>query len=126
MMRWFLFVLAVLAACSSPSRSFEEILPATAGDWRRTDVTTLEPSSAPDLVRQLGLKRAASATYTGPSNVNLRVYEMNVATSAFELIQKWRQQDGRAVYNGPFFVIADPAAGSEASALLEAVRKQLK
>jgi hypothetical protein len=51
---------------------------------------------------------------------------MNVSTSAFELIQKWRQQDGLAVYNGAYFVVAAPESGPEASKLLEAIRKQLQ
>ena len=51
---------------------------------------------------------------------------MNVATSAFELIQKWRQQDGLAVYNGAYFVVAEPGSAPQVSALLEGLRKQLQ
>jgi hypothetical protein len=51
---------------------------------------------------------------------------MNVPTSAFELIQKWRQQEGRAIYSGPYFVVANADAGPEAASLLEALRKELK
>lgn len=51
---------------------------------------------------------------------------MNVPTSAFELIQKWRQQDGLAVYSGPYFIVADPGGPQSASALLEGIRKQLQ
>ena len=83
-------------------------------------------ATAPELVRQLGLKRAAAADIRGTGPVSIRIYEMNVPTSAFELIQKWRQQDGRAVYSGPYFVVANAAAGPEAASLLEALRKELK
>jgi len=121
-----IFLFAFLLGCSSQSRSFEEILPATTGEWTRGQVSSVDPSDAPELVRQLGLKRAAAATYAGPSPVSIRIYEMNVPTSAFELIQKWRQQDGRAVYSGPFFVVATASAGPEAASLLEALRKEVK
>jgi hypothetical protein len=127
MLRWAtIFLFTFLLGCSSRSRSFEEILPASTGEWTRGPVSSVEPSAAPELVRQLGLKRAAAATYAGPSPVSIRIYEMNVPTSAFELIQKWRQQDGRAVYSGPYFVVANAAAGPEAASLLEALRKELK
>lgn len=105
----------------------EEILPATAGSWSRTTTSALDASSAPELIRQLGLKRAASATYTGPATATIRFFEMNVQTSAFELIQKWRQkEDGLAVYSGPYFIVANPNSPPEASSLLEEVRKQLQ
>jgi hypothetical protein len=127
MVRWApIFLFVFLLGCSTQSRSFEEILPATTGAWTRGPVSSVDPASAPDIVRQLGLNRAAAAAYSGPSPVSIRIYEMNVPTSAFELIQKWRQQDGRAIYSGPYFVVADAAAGPEAASLLEALRKELK
>lgn len=86
----------------------------------------VDAENAPDLVRRLGLKRAITATYTGPASVHVRVYEMSVPASAFELIQKWPQQDGRAVYTGPYFIVADPSSGPAASGLLESLRKQIK
>lgn len=123
--RAFLLISACLLACSSPSRSLEETIPASVNEWKRTAVSPLKESEAPPLVGQLGLKRAISATYQGPATVTLRVYEMKVPTSAFELIQKWRQQDGPAVYSGPYFVVAD-SNPETAAGLLEGLRKQLK
>jgi hypothetical protein len=55
----------------------------------------------------------------------VRVFEMNMPTSAFELIQKWRQQDGLAVYTGPYFIVADPAA-TGAAPLLEGLRRDMQ
>jgi hypothetical protein len=89
-------------------------------------VSAVDPGAAPELVRQLGLKRAAAATYAGPSPVSIHIYEMNVPTSAFELIQKWRQQDGRAIYSGAYFVVANASAGPDSASLLESLRKELK
>jgi hypothetical protein len=126
MFRWaFLLISACLLACSGPSRSLEESIPSTVKEWKRTAVSPLNESEAPPIVRQLGLKRAISATYQGPATVNVRVYEMKVPTSAFELIQKWRQQDGPAVYTGPYFLVAD-SNPETAAGLLEGLRKQLK
>jgi hypothetical protein len=126
MIRWvFLLITACLAACSGPSASLEEFIPATVNGWKRVSTSPISVEEAPAIVRQLGLKRAMAATYQGPATVKVRIYEMNVAASAFELIQKWRQQDGPAVYNGPFFIVGD-APPEVAAALLEGLRKQLK
>lgn len=120
-----LLLLTILVACSGPARSFEEILPATPGRWTRSSVSPVDPNSAPEIVRQLGLKRAAAAAYAGPAAITVQIYEMNTTTGAFELFQKWRQQDGRAVYTGPYFVVAT-ATGPETAGLLELLRKELK
>jgi hypothetical protein len=127
MQRWFgLCVVSLLClACSTPSRPLEEVLPANLDGWTRAQMAPLDVTAAPELIRQQGLKRALSATYTGPATVRVSVYEMNVATSAFELIQKWRQQDGLAVYKGSYFLVASPESGPPASKLLEALRKQM-
>ncbi len=82
--------------------------------------------SVPPLVRELGVKRAAEVTYAGPATTSVRVYEMNVPASAFELMQKWRQQDGRAIYTGPYFVVANAAADAGAADLLTQLRKDIK
>ena len=34
---------------------------------------------------------------------------MNAETSAFEMIQKWRQSDGLAAYQGPYFFVVSPS-----------------
>ena len=112
-------------ACSTSSKPLEEVLPASIDGWKRTQVSAVDTTTAPELVKQLGVKRALAATYAGSETVTVRVYEMNVPTSAFELIQNWRQQDGLAVYSGPYFVVAEPGSGRETSVLLEGLRKQL-
>lgn len=128
MLRWLLPVVAsvFLAGCSTASKPLDEVLPTNVNGWARSSVSPMEAASAPELIRQLGLKRAASATYSGPASITVRVFEMNVPTSAFELIQKWRQQDGLAVYTGPYFLAAMPGSPPETAKLLEALRKELK
>jgi hypothetical protein len=119
------FLGLITLGCSGGSKPLQDVLPAAVDGWTRNAVRAIEPASAPDIVKQLGLKSAASASYTGPANVTVLVYEMNVSTSAFELIQKWRQQDGLAVYKGAYFIVAEPGSGAQAAGLLEALRKQL-
>jgi hypothetical protein len=128
MLRWFGLCVASLlfVACSTPSKPLEDVVPANLAGWTRTQIAPLDTASAPELVRQQGLKRAVFATYTGPASVTVRVYEMNVPTSAFELIQKWRQQDGLAAYQGPYFLVANPESGPQAATLLGALRKHLQ
>jgi hypothetical protein len=128
MLRWFALCLvsAVFVACSTPSKPLSEMLPASIDGWTRTEASPLNESSVPALVKQQGLKRAVAASYSGPAEVTVRVYEMNVSTSAFELIQKWKQQDGFAVYSGPYFIVAGAESGRQASSLLEALRKHLQ
>src|SRR5215211_3170482 len=92
-----LLMMLWLLACSKP-RSFEEVLPQTTGQWARGSINMVPAESVPPLVRELGLKGAAEVTYAGPAPTSVRVYEMKVPASAFELMQKWRQQDGRAIY----------------------------
>jgi starvation-inducible outer membrane lipoprotein len=128
MLRWLTIatVSLMMTGCSTPSKPLQERIPASLNGWTRTEAAALDPASTPDIVKQLGLKSAVSATYTGPAAVRVRIFEMNVSTSAFELIQKWRQQDGLAVYNGPYFIVAEPQSPPQAPALLESLRKQLE
>src|SRR5262245_7946255 len=95
-----------LLGCSVQKPPLEKILPTKAGDFTLQSSQAINPQDAPELVRQLGLNRASMAAYSGRETISVRVFEMNVATSAFELIQKWRQGDGLAVYSGPYFIVA--------------------
>ncbi len=89
MQRWLGLLLSAVSvvSCSAPALSWEEALPAQAGAWKRSQISSLPVAEAPEMVRQLGFKRAAAVTYTGSATVPVRVFEMNVSTSAFELIQ---------------------------------------
>ena len=126
-MRWLsLVIIASLVGCGSSTRPLTEAIPATVDSWTRSQITSLPESEAPEMVRQLGLDQAVSATFTGPATVPVKIFRMKGQTSAFELIQKWRQTDGLAVYSGPYFIVADPGSGPQASALLQALQKNLK
>jgi hypothetical protein len=96
-----------------------DVLPLTlAGGWKRGDVSAL--SDVPPVVSQLRPEEAAQARYTGPGAVTLRAFRMPAETSAFELIQKWRQSDGLAAYKGAYFFIA---TGEGAADVLRELQK---
>jgi hypothetical protein len=101
-------------ACSPPKKDFENVLLAQSGTWRRGDVS--KPASIPELVSRLGVEDAAEATYSGAGKVTVHVFRMRAETSAFELMQKWRQQDGVATYKGAYFFVAR-AEGADAVAV---------
>ena len=82
-----------------------------AGGWKRGEVSVL--SDTPAVVSQLGPEESVQTTYSGPGAVTVRAFRMPAETSAFELIQKWRQSEGLAAYKGPYFFIVtgEGAAG---------------
>ena len=81
------------------------------------------------MIRGSALKRAISAGYRGNGRIRVRVFQMTNETSAFALIQTWRQTtDGLAFHKGPYFVVAD-AEGVDRqtlSSFLHALEAELK
>ncbi|HSB14354.1 MAG TPA: hypothetical protein VLE22_07835 [Bryobacteraceae bacterium] len=103
-------MLAVAAAgCGRSERPPDELLPISPGEgWTRSDVRTAPPAEAPDTVRQLGPRRVIHARYSGPGDVELTIYEMGSAVSAFELNQKWRVAENAVhFHHGPYLVVAE-------------------
>jgi hypothetical protein len=118
--------IALLSSCSSaPTPSLAGTLPERADGWTLASTAQMDLSAVPQVVEQLGFSRGILATYNGPATLTVRVFEMKVATSAFELMQRWPQQDGLAVHTGSYFIVADPVA-PDAAGLLDALRKNLK
>ncbi|MBC7924172.1 MAG: hypothetical protein H7039_00795 [Bryobacteraceae bacterium] len=107
-----------LAACSPTRRTFDQVLPLQleGTTWRRGDLK-LGPA-IPEQVQQLGVVDASEATYLGQGSVRVRVFRMKAETSAFELMQKWRQVDGLAAYKGQYFFVAE-GSGTSRDAVLE-------
>jgi hypothetical protein len=93
---------------------------------KRTEALPAEES--PAIIRSLGLRQAIKAVYEGNGEITIRVFEMKVEASAFELIQKWRQQDGLAMYKGAFFFVADGKGTDQGtlSSFLQAFQQELK
>jgi hypothetical protein len=106
--RKFTPILLVCGSCTRASKSLTESLPVQVQRaWTLRGAKSLPAEEAPAVVRALGLKQAINATYEGNGTIRVRVFEMNVEASAFELIQKWRQQDGLALYKGRHFFVAN-------------------
>jgi hypothetical protein len=124
-----LTLVACTAACMRPSKALKELLPAQvqrAWILKKTDALPAEES--PAIIRSLGLRQAIRAEYEGNGNISVRLFEMNVEASAFELIQKWHQQDGLAMYKGPYFFVAKGKGPDQAtiSSFLQAFQQELK
>jgi hypothetical protein len=68
-------------------------LPGVTSGGFKLDV--IEPLAAvPELVRSLGLATAWEARYRGTSPCRVAIFEMRAEASAFELVQKWRREEG--------------------------------
>ena len=122
-------ILVLLAGCTRSTNQLKDALPVEVQRaWTLKQTTNLDPGQAPEVVRSLGLKRSLEARYEGNGSILVRVYEMNVETSAFELIQKWRQSDGLAVYKGAYFLVATSAGPDSATtgAFLNALKETIK
>jgi hypothetical protein len=112
-----------VAACRTSSKPLDSVLPQQlAGGWSRGDVQS-PAGDTPVIVTELRPANSAEATYTGPSSVRRRVFEMKSETSAFDLIQKWRQADGLAAYKGPYFLIANGRADATPTVITDLLRK---
>jgi len=124
------FLSAVLAtACNRPARSLKDLLPIQVQRaWLLKHTEALPSEEAPAMIRSLGLRHGIRAVYEGNGSITLRLFEMNAEASAFEMIQKWRQQDGLAMYKGPYFFIAAGQGTDQAtlSSFLQAFQQELK
>src|SRR5687767_4307022 len=126
--RRIIVLLTLIAACARPSKTLKEILPGQVQRaWILKRTEALPSEESPAVVRALGLRQAIRAVYEGNGSITIRLFEMNAEASAFELIQKWRQQDGLAMYKGPYFFVTDSKGPDQAtlSSFLQAFRQQL-
>jgi hypothetical protein len=112
-------IIPLMSACSRPQRSFSDVLPERLETWQRGNVEKL--AEIPPMVSELGVEEAAQTTYTGQGTLRVHAYRMKAETSAFEVIQKWRQHDGLAAYKGPHFFVVQHD-GSNAGAVVHFLR----
>jgi hypothetical protein len=126
--RRIIILLTLTAACARPSKTLKEILPGQVQRaWILKRTEALPSEESPAVVRSLGLRQAIKGVYEGNGSITVRLFQMNAEASAFELIQKWRQQDGLALYKGPYFFVAEangPDQGT-VSSFLQAFQQQL-
>jgi hypothetical protein len=122
-------LLAPLAAasCSNPGQRIE-ILPMEIGRWKRKAVENIPGEQIPESVKSMGFKRARRAFYQTEANRLLAtVFEMNAQTVAFEMVQKWRPEEGKmAFHQGPYFVTLEGGDAAERRSLADAIEGVLK
>jgi hypothetical protein len=96
--------------------------------WILKRTEALPAEEAPAMIRSLGLYQAIKGIYEGNGTITVSLFEMKVAASAFELIQKWRQQDGLAMYKESFFFVAKGKGPDQTtlSSFLQAFQQELK
>jgi hypothetical protein len=123
MRRRVLFVLVtVLWGCSQTAKPLADALPAELpGGWKRGAVA--QAATVPEQAATLGVDETAQTTYTGSSgSVEVSAYRMRTDTSAFELMQRWRHDEGAAAYKGAVFYVARATDRQAALAVLRALQ----
>ncbi len=94
-----------LAGCRR-SAPLPDLLPQTAGVWRRTAIANRGASEAPDPVPRSSINRLQIATYEGPGRLEARIYELDSPAVAFDLAQRWRPSADTVFFDrGRFFVV---------------------
>ncbi len=126
-----MIVFAALFAvgCARRSDPLKDILPVQVQRaWTLEETHSLHDPEVPPAIQAAGLKRALSAVYKGNGHIQVRVFEMGGETSAFEMIQKWRQSDGLAFYKGVYFVVGQSADVDHdtLSSFLQALQRDVK
>ena len=109
------FVLAMLLGIGSRLHSCAtplQALPSGAGEWSMRGTVHCAAPVAADLVWRgtAGARRVCRATYTGPAEMALTVYDMPDLPGAtpFDALQKWQSQPGRmAFFQGRYFGVAE-------------------
>jgi hypothetical protein len=83
-----------------------DLLPETAGPWRRTAIQDAPASGAPDPVPRSAVVRLRRAEYRGPGKLEARVYQLTSTGVALDLVQRWRPSaDTVFFYAGRYFVV---------------------
>jgi hypothetical protein len=130
MPRLALALIAIVSlSCVRQPNPLKEILPVQVQrTWTLEEARPLPNEEAPAAIRAQGLKRSLVAGYRGNGRIHVRVFEMGGETTAFEMIQKWRQTDGLAFYKGPYFVVGESADVDRTtlSGFLQALQRDIK
>ena len=105
-----LLLLVLTGACGRSGTAPAGSLPTQiGGEWRLAGSDRPPDSSAPEMVRSLGMKRMLRGNYVaGPVKVVVTLCEMNGTSSSFELMQKWPPAAGSvAFYKDQWFGLAE-------------------
>ena len=120
--RTFLAVTAIFSSCSKAPAPASSALPETLpGGWSKASAGPAR--DIPPAAAQLGVEDSASATYSGAAGtVELSAFRLRTETNAFDLMQRWRQSDGPAIYKGAYFFVARADKPEAAMKLLQALQ----
>ena len=104
--RTWLWLALAYSGCGRGSPPPDLFPPAVAGGWRRTALENLGASDAPDPVPRTVINRLQAASYEGPGKLDARVYELESAAVALDLVQRWRPSaDTVFFYRDQYFVV---------------------
>lgn len=89
------------------SELLPDLFPSTMGGvWRRTALSDLSASDAPDPVSRTTIDRLRTASYEGPGKLEARVYELSSPAVALDLAQRWRPSADTVFLNrDQYFVV---------------------
>ena len=128
MLRTFALALpSILIGCGGAAPA--PVLPVNVtGGYKLGSNRGLPITAAPELVRQLGLRSAHAAQYSGPETVNVTLYEMTTGAGAFELVQKWKPESHTLYFSQTnyFVLLHSPAAPEKLQAFASALDSALK
>lgn len=98
---------AVLFTACGQAPPLPDLFPPTvAGVWHRTGLRNVPASDAPDPVPRTAVDRLQIASYEGAGKLEARVYELDAAGVALDLVQRWRPSaDTVFFYRGRYFVV---------------------
>ena len=114
--RLFAALSLTLISCS-PGPDTTIAFPQTlSGGWKLIAQEAETSETAPQVLRDLGLRRTTRARYTGPVEVDVTVYELASATVAFEARQKWTPvENAVSSYKDACFLVVHSPGGRPAT-----------
>lgn len=103
--RW-LWASLALGACRRSAPPPNLFPAAIAAVWLRTSLREVPASEAPDPVPRSSINRLQAADYEGPGKLQARIYQLDSASVALDLWQRWRPSaDTVFFYRDQYFVV---------------------
>jgi hypothetical protein len=96
--RAWLLVAGGVTACRTRVRKPDALRESVAGIWHRTELRDLSAAEAPDPVPRDSIRQIQTASYEGPGELEVHVYEVTAPAIALDLVQRWRAPAGTAYF----------------------------
>ena len=101
-----LWLVLLFTACHRAEPLPDLFVETVAGVWHRTALERPPVWDAPDPVPRSAVEQFETATYEGPGKLQARVYALDSAAVALELVQRWRPSADTVFFNrGRYFVV---------------------